>query len=163
MAIEKVREHLQRWGKASDILEFDTSSATVEMAANALSVEPSRIAKTLSFKTEEGAMLIVAAGDAKIDNGKFKAEFGRKAKMLTPEEVVEYTGHAIGGVCPFGVDQSVPVYSDISMKRFNTVFPACGSSNSAIELTCEELAIYSNCERWVDVCKGWQEPELIKL
>lgn len=159
MAIEKVREYLKQWGRENDILEFDTSSATVEMAANALGVEPCRIAKTLSFQTQEGAMLIVAAGDARIDNGKFKEEFGRKAKMLTPEEVIEYTGHAIGGVCPFGIAKSVLVYPDISLKRFETVFPACGSSNSAIELTCEELAVFSKCDRWVDVCKGWQEDE----
>ncbi len=159
MAIDKVRDYLKKWGRDKDILEFETSSATVELAANALGVTPGRIAKTLSFKTEEGALLIVAAGDARIDNAKFKAEFNRKAKMLTPEEVLEYTGHAIGGVCPFALNEGLPVYSDISMKRFTTVFPACGSSNSAIELTCEELVEYSGSIHWVDVCKDWQEEE----
>ncbi len=153
MAIENVREYMKRWGRDKDILEFDTSSATVELAANALGVTPGRIAKTLSFRTEEGALLIVAAGDARIDNAKFKTEFNRKAKMLTPEEVMEYTGHAIGGVCPFALKEELPVYMDISLKRFATVFPACGSSNSAIELTCEELEEYSGSSRWVDVCK----------
>ncbi len=159
MAIEKVREYLKQWGKDNDILEFETSSATVELAANALGVVPGRIAKTLSFKTEEGALLVIAAGDARIDNARFKSEFGLKAKMLTPEEVLKYTGHAIGGVCPFALNQGLPVYSDISMKRFTTVYPACGSSNSAIELTCEELQEYSQSTGWVDVCKGWQEEE----
>jgi prolyl-tRNA editing enzyme YbaK/EbsC (Cys-tRNA(Pro) deacylase) len=159
MAIDKVREYLQQWGRDKDILEFDTSSATVELAANVLGVTPSRIAKTLSFQSEEGALLLVAAGDARIDNAKFKAEFGRKAKMLNPEEVLMFTGHAVGGVCPFGLKQKLPVYTDISMKRFNTVFPACGSSNSAIELTCEEVERYSGSIRWVDVCKDWQDEE----
>ncbi len=159
MAIDKVREYLKKWGRDKDILEFETSSATVELAANALGVEPSRIAKTLSFRTEEGAILVIAAGDAKIDNSKFKSEFSMKARMLTPEEVILYTGHAIGGVCPFGLAQNLPVYSDVSMKRFDTVFPACGSSNSAIELTCMELEEYSGSERWVDVCKGWEEEQ----
>lgn len=157
MAIETVREYLKQWGRDKDILEFDTSSATVEMASNALGVEPSLIAKTLSFRTEEGALLVVAAGDAKIDNSKFKGEFGMKARMLTPEEVVEYTGHAIGGVCPFGNRENVPVYPDVSLKRFDYVYPACGSSNSAIRLTCGEIEEYTNCVRWVDVCKGWEE------
>lgn len=157
MAIEKVREYLKQWERHTDILEFDTSSATVEMASNALGVEPCRIAKTLSFKTTEGAMLIVTAGDAKIDNAKFKAEYSMKAKMLTPEEVLDYTGHSIGGVCPFGLEKELPVYLDISLKRFDTIFPACGSSNSAIQLTCEELEQYAKCSKWVDVCKGWQE------
>ena len=158
MAIDKVREYFKPLGREGDIQEFSTSSATVELAATALGVAASRIAKTLSFKTEEGAMLIVTAGDAKIDNSKFKAEFGRKAKMLTPEEVVEFTGHAIGGVCPFGLTNTIPVYCDCSLRRFHTVFPACGSSNSAIELTCEELEQYSRCLKWVDVCKDWFVP-----
>jgi prolyl-tRNA editing enzyme YbaK/EbsC (Cys-tRNA(Pro) deacylase) len=157
MAIDKVREYLRQWGRDVDILEFETSSATVEMASNAVGVEPCRIAKTLSFKTKDGAMLIITAGDAKIDNGKFKGEFAMKAKMLTPEEVLEYTGHAIGGVCPFGLAQKLPVYADISMRRFETIYPACGSSNSAIELTCDELEQYARCDRLVDVCKGWNE------
>lgn len=155
MAIERVREYLKQWGRDTDILEFDTSSATVEMAAETLGVEPCRIAKTLSFKTEDGAMLIVAAGDARIDNGKYKAEFGRKAKMLTPEEALEYTGHAVGGICPFGLTHKLPVYLDVSLKRFDTIYPACGSSNSAIRLTCEELEQYADCNKWVDVCKEW--------
>lgn len=159
MAIDKVREYFRQFGREKDILEFDTSSATVELAANVLGVTPSKIAKTLSFKSEEGALLVVAAGDARIDNSKFKSEFNMKAKMLTPEEVLEYTGHAVGGVCPFALDGSPQVYTDISMKRFSTVFPACGSSNSAIELTCEELEKYSGSNRWVDVCKGWQDIE----
>lgn len=159
MAIDKVKKYLRRWGKDSDILEFDTSSATVELAAEVLGVTPSRIAKTLSFKAEDGAILVVAAGDARIDNAKFKAEFGIKAKMLSAEEVLEFTGHAVGGVCPFALTQELPVYSDISMQRFTTVFPACGSSNSAIELTCEELEQISGSRRWVDVCKGWREEQ----
>lgn len=158
MAIEKVREDLGKWGKASDIIELDTSSATVELAAQALGVEPARIAKTLSFKgTDESALLVVAAGDARTDNAKFKAEFGFKARMLTPEEALDYTGHAVGGVCPFGLKNKLPIFLDISMKRFQTIYPACGSSNSAIELTCEELEKYSGSVRWVDVCKNWGE------
>lgn len=157
MAIEKVREYLKKWNRETDILEFHVSSATVELAAEALGVAPSRIAKTLSFRSEEGAILIVAAGDAKIDNSKFKAQFGMKAKMLTPEEALEFTGHAVGGVCPFGVPETLPIYLDISMKRFDYVYPACGSSNSAIRLTCEELERYTCNSKWIDVCKGWLE------
>ncbi len=156
MAIERVREYFKIWGRDSDILEFDTSSATVEMAADTLGVDPCLIAKTLSFKTVEGAILIVAAGDAKIDNSKYKSEFGTKAKMLTPEEVLEYTGHAVGGVCPFGLPAELPVYLDTSLKRFDYIYPACGSSNSAIRLTCRELEEYAISKKWVDVCKGWQ-------
>lgn len=157
MAIEKVREHLKKWNRDKDVMEFETSSATVELAAQTLGVEPARIAKSLSFKDGESAMLIVAAGDAKTDNSKFKAEFGFKARMLTPDEALQYTGHAIGGVCPFGLQDNIPVFLDVSLKRFKTVFPACGSSNSAIELTCEELDEYSMNKKWVDVCKGWGE------
>jgi len=153
MAIEKAREYLKKWGRDVDILEFDTSSATVLMASKALNVAPCRIAKTISLKNREGAMLIVAAGDTKLDNGKYKAEFGFKAKMLTLEEVLEYTGHAVGGVCPFGLANDIPVFLDASLKRFETIFPACGSSNSAIELTCKELEEYSANKKWVDVCK----------
>jgi prolyl-tRNA editing enzyme YbaK/EbsC (Cys-tRNA(Pro) deacylase) len=156
MAIDKVREYFKKLDRDNDILEFETSSATVELAAQALGVEPARIAKTISLKEGEGAMLIVSAGDAKIDNGKFKAEFGSKAKMLKPEEVLEYTGHAVGGVCPFGLKNKIPVFLDISLKRFETVYPACGSSNSAIQLTCAELEEYSTNKKWVDVCKGWE-------
>lgn len=157
MAIKKAREHLKKWGRSDDILEFKTSSATVELAAKTLGVESARIAKTISLKNGEDALLVVAAGDTKIDNGKFKKEFGFKAKMLTPDEVFEYTGHAVGGVCPFGLKNNIPVFLDVSLKRFETVFPACGSSNSAIKLTCEELDEYSLNKKWVDVCKGWRE------
>jgi len=158
MSIENAREHLKRWNKDQDIIELDTSSATVELAAQALDVEPARIAKTLSFKNgENGALLVVAAGDAKTDNSKFKAEFGFKSKMLSIEEALEFTGHAVGGVCPFGLKNNIPVYLDISLRRFETVFPACGSGNSAIKLTCPELEEYSLSEKWVDVCKGWEE------
>lgn len=157
MAIEKVKEYFSQFGMADRIREFDVSSATVELAAQALSCEPCRIAKTLSFMTGEGAILIVAAGDTKIDNAKYKAQFGTKAKMLTPDEVEALVGHGVGGVCPFAVNPGVTVYLDCSLKRFQTVFPACGSSNSAIELTIEELERYSGFASWVDVCKGWQD------
>ncbi|MCM0647585.1 YbaK/EbsC family protein [Clostridium swellfunianum] len=157
MAIDKVREHLKKWNREDNILEFNVSSATVELAAEALDVEPARIAKTISLKQGESAMLVVAAGDAKIDNSKFKSEFGIKAKMLTPEEALEFTGHAVGGICPFGLKHKLPVFLDISLKRFHTIYPACGSSNSAIELTCHELEEYSLSKTWVDVCKGWQQ------
>lgn len=153
MSIEKVREYLKQYGKDSDIKELETSSATVELAANALGVIPARIAKTLSFKMDNSCILVIAAGDTKIDNKKFKQIFGLKAKMLSPEEVINLTGHAIGGVCPFGLKNSdIKVYCDISMQRFETVFPACGSSNSAIELTCNELFNISKSQSWVDVC-----------
>lgn len=156
MAIEKVREYFSGLGMEDRILEFDVSSATVELAAQALNCEPCRIAKTLSFMAGEQPVLIVAAGDAKVDNAKYKAEFGKKAKMLTPDEVVQLVGHAVGGVCPFAVNDGVTVYLDVSLKRFDTVFPACGSSNSAIELTMEGLEKYSGCTKWVDVCKAWE-------
>lgn len=154
MSIEKVREYFKTLGREGDILEFEVSSATVELAAQALQVEGKRICKTLSFKTDDGAILVCAAGDARIDNKKFKSVFGLKAKMLSFEEALEYTGHAVGGVCPFGIERGdVRVYCDESLKRFQTVFPACGSSNSAIELTCAELFEFSKSEAWVDVCK----------
>lgn len=137
------------------ILEFLVSSATVELAAEALHCEPCRIAKTLSFMVGEKPVLIVAAGDTKIDNPKYKAQFGTKAKMLTPEQAEILVGHAVGGVCPFAVQPGVEVYLDASLKQFETVFPACGSSNSAIELTIPELERYSGYTAWVDVCKGW--------
>ncbi len=156
MAIEKVREYFARHGMADRILEFDVSSATVGLAAEALHCEPCRIAKSLSFMVGDEPILIVTAGDAKVDNGKYKAKFGKKAKMLTPDEVVQYTGHAIGGVCPFAVNSGVTVYLDVSLKRFTTVFPACGSSNSAIELTIDEMEKYSGYKEWVDVCKAWE-------
>jgi len=159
MSIDKVRAFFAAYGRERDILEFDVSSATVELAAIAVGVEPARIAKTLSFKVGEGCALIVTAGDAKIDNAKFKAFFKTKAKMLTPDEVVDFTGHAVGGVCPFALpeDGQVEVYTDVSLRRFDTVFPAAGSGNSAIELTCDELFRFSNSKGWIDVCKGWQD------
>lgn len=156
MAIEKVREYFKKLNLEDRILEFDVSSATVELAAKAVGCEPKRIAKTLSFKIDDKAILIVVAGDAKVDNRKYKSQFSKKAKMLTPDEVIDLVGHAIGGVCPFGINDGVAVYLDESLKRFETVFPACGSSNSAIEMTIEELEKYSNYSSWVDVCKDWQ-------
>jgi len=157
MAIEKVKEYFNQFGLADRVQEFTVSSATVELAAQALNCEPCRIAKTLSFMVDGHAVLIVTAGDAKIDNPKYKAQFGTKAKMLTPDEVETQVGHAVGGVCPFGIKEGVIVYLDSSLKRFETVFPACGSSNSAIELSIEELEKYSGYAAWVDVCKGWNE------
>lgn len=158
MSIQSVKDHLKKFNYEEHILEYEESSATVEQAANVLGVIPARIAKTLSFQAaKEGALLVVAAGDAKIDNAKFKATFETKAKMLSADEVASYTGHQIGGVCPFGLASDVPVFLDISLKRFTTVFPACGSANSAIELTCEQLAQFSYAKEWVDVCKAWEE------
>ncbi len=156
MAIERVRTFFSQYGIADRILEFETSSATVELAAQTLGCEPCRIAKTLSFLVDSRPILIVTAGDAKVDNPKYKARFGTKAKMLTPAEAETLVGHAIGGVCPFGVNEGVTVYLDESLRRFTTVFPACGSSNSAIELTIPELEAYSGFAAWVDVCKNWQ-------
>ena len=156
MSIEKVRAKFEQLGIADRILEFDVSSATVELAAQALGVEGARIAKTLSFLLADRCILIVAAGDARVDNKKYKEKFGAKAKMLSHEDVPEYIGHAVGGVCPFAVKEGVNVYLDESLKRFGTVFPACGSSNSAIELTIPELETYSGFTEWVDVCKDWQ-------
>ena len=155
MAIEKVKEYFAQFGIADRVREFDVSSATVELAARALQCEPGRIAKTLSFAVNGAPVLIVTAGDARIDNAKYKAQFGAKAKMLTPEEAVSLVGHAVGGVCPFAVNEGVTVYLDVSLKRFGTVFPACGSSSSAIELTPEELEKYSASASWIDVCRGW--------
>lgn len=157
MSVEKVKTYFKQFGMEDRVQEFQVSSATVELAAAALGCEPCLIAKTLSFMVENKPILIVAAGDAKVDNKKYKAQFGTKAKMLTPEEVTELVGYAVGGVCPFDVNDGVTVYLDDSLKRFETVFPACGSSNSAIELTIPELEIYSSFDSWVDVCKGWQE------
>lgn len=157
MAIEQAREYLKQFGIEDRIREFSVSSATVELAAQALGCEPARIAKTLSFRVEQRAVLIVAAGDAKVDNAKFKAQFHVKAKMIPPQEVEQAVGHAVGGVCPFGVKEGVEVYLDVSLKRFGTVFPACGSSNSAIEMTPEELERCAKSMAWLDVCKGWQE------
>lgn len=157
MAIDKVREYFKHYKIEERIQEFEVSSATVELAAQALKCEGKRIAKTLSFLVDGQPVLVVTAGDAKIDNPKYKAQFGTKAKMLTPDEVGTLVGHAVGGVCPFAVKEGTAVYLDISLKRFNTVFPACGSSNSAIELTIEELEKYSNYIGWIDVCKAWND------
>ena len=153
MAIERVREYLKQFNIEEKIQEFEVSSATVQLAAAALGCEPERIAKTLSFLVDEKPILIVAAGDAKIDNPKYKAMFHTKAKMIHAEEVEGLIGHAVGGVCPFGINEGVTVYLDESLKRFITVFPACGSSNSAIELTIPELEKYSGYDSWIDVCK----------
>ena len=155
MAIDKVKEYFRQYNMEDKIREFEVSSATVALAAQALGCEGKRIAKTLSFLVDDKALLVVAAGDAKIDNPKYKATFSCKAKMLSYEQVEEYVGHAVGGVCPFAIPDTVPVYLDESLKRFETVFPACGSSNSAIELTIAELEKYSNAKGWVDVCKEW--------
>ncbi len=157
MAIEQVREYLKKWDAQDRIIEFPVSSATVGLAAQAVGCEPARIAKTLSFLLDEAAILIVTAGDAKIDNGKYKQQFHAKAKMLSPDQVKEMVGHAVGGVCPFGIREGVKVYLDVSLKRFETVFPAAGSSNSAIELSIPELEQFSGSSSWVDVCKAWQE------
>ena len=156
MAIEKVREYFKKFGIENKIQELALSSATVELAAKALDCEPARIAKSLSFKVDEQPILIISAGDVKIDNSKYKVFFKAKAKMLTPDEVIEFIGHEIGGVCPFGINDGVKVYLDTSLKRFETVFPACGSSNSAIELNILELEQYSNYIEWIDVCKEIQ-------
>lgn len=153
MSIERVRIYFEKWGISERIQEFDASSATVSLAAQALNCEESRIAKTLSFHLGDKVILIVVAGDAKIDNAKYKARFGAKAKMLSFDEAEPLIGHAVGGVCPFAVNAGVETYLDVSLKRFQTVFPACGSSNSAIELTIKELEKYSQYTDWVDVCK----------
>lgn len=154
MSIERVRAYFKQYEMEERIQEFDVSSATVELAAAALHCEPKRIAKTLSFIVDGHALLVVTAGDMKIDNAKYKAQFGTKAKMLSPEDAETMVGHAVGGVCPFGIKEDVTVYLDVSLKRFETVFPACGSGNSAIELTIPELEKYSGYAGWVEVCKG---------
>lgn len=153
MAIEKVREYFKEFGIENRIQEFEVSSATVELAAEALQCEPCRIAKTLSFVVNENPILIVTAGDTKIDNSKYKEQFKSKAKMLKFGEVLETIGHDVGGVCPFGINENIDIYLDNSLKRFKTVFPACGSGNSAIELTIEEIEKYTPFISWVDVCK----------
>ena len=155
MAIEDVKEYFRKYNMEDRVLELTMSSATVELAAAALNCEPKRIAKTLSFLVEGQPILLVTAGDAKIDNAKYKAQFKAKAKMLSPDEAIDLIGHAVGGVCPFAIKEGVTVYLDESLKRFETVFPACGSSNSAIELNRDELEQYSNYDAWVDVCKDW--------
>ena len=157
MAVEKARAHLEQWNRGADVIEFEASTATVDEAAAALETEPKYIAKSLSFRDGESAMLIVTAGDAKVDNRKFKGRFGFKASMLSPDDVERFTGFSIGGVCPFGLAHPIPVYLDESLKRFEHVFPACGSAHSAIRLTLEELELYSGSQGWVDVCKGWEE------
>ena len=160
MSIAAVRAYFAQFGLEDRVREFETSSATVELAAQAAGVIPARIAKSLSFKVGEKAILIIAAGDAKVDNAKFKGFFHTKAKMLTPEEVTDLIGHAVGGVCPFALKDGVEVYLDISLQRFDTVFPAAGSSNSAVELTCQELEQYAcGCKGWGDFCKAWQEAQ----
>ena len=153
MAIERVKEYFRQFDMENRIIELQESSATVELAAQALGCEPARIAKSLSFMVNENPILVISAGDVKVDNAKYKSRFGAKAKMLTPEEVETLIGHAVGGVCPFGINEGVTVYLDKSLKRFTTVFPACGSGNSAIELTIPEMEQYSGYEEWVDVCK----------
>lgn len=153
MSVERVRNYLKQWNLQDRVKEFEVSSATVELAAQAVGCEPARIAKTLSFLVQDHAVLIVAAGDVKVDNAKYKALFHTKAKMLSADQVTEMIGHAVGGVCPFGVKEGVEIYLDESLKRFQTVFPAAGSGNSAIEVTMEELETYSGSAKWVDVCK----------
>lgn len=154
MAIEKVKAYFKQFGMEGRILEFAQSSATVELAAQAAGTQPERIAKSLTFMVDGKPIMIVAAGDAKVDNQKYKMEFSAKAKMLTPDEVNNLIGHSIGGVCPFGINDGVSVYLDKSLQRFSTVFPAGGSGNSAIELTIAELEKYAeHFVKWVDVCK----------
>ena len=159
MSIERARAHLAQFGLADKIREFDVSSATVELAAAAVGVEPARIAKTLSFMVGETPTLILFAGDARVNNQAFKATFHAKAKMLSADQAAELVGHAVGGVCPFGVNSGVEVFLDESLRRFDTVWPAAGSSNSAVELACEELERVSGARGWVDVGKGWREGE----
>ncbi len=156
MSIEKGKAYFAQFGMEDQVQEFTVSSATVELAAAALSCEPQRIAKTLSFLVDGQAILILAAGDARIDNPKYKAQFGVKAKMIPAEDVERLIGHGVGGVCPFGINEGVTVYMDESLKRFTTVFPAVGSANSAIELTIPQLEQYSGYTAWIDVCKDWQ-------
>ena len=153
MSIESVRAYFREYGIEERVRELDTSSATVELAAQALGTQACRIAKTLSFWVNDQPVLVVAAGDARIDNAKYKHYFGTKAKMLSPEQTVEAIGHAVGGVCPFAVKEGVQVYLDVSLRRFDTVYPAAGGSNTAIELTMDELYEYSAAVSWVDVCK----------
>ena len=153
MSVTKVKAYFKHFDMEDKVLEFDVSSATVELAAKAVGCEPERIAKTLSFKVDDQPILIVAAGDVKIDNPKYKAVFHTKAKMLAFDEVEPLIGHGVGGVCPFAVNEGVTVYLDESLKRFDTVFPACGSSNSAIEMSMEDLEKYSGYKAWIDVCK----------
>jgi prolyl-tRNA editing enzyme YbaK/EbsC (Cys-tRNA(Pro) deacylase) len=156
MALDRVKEFFRQFGLEDKIIELDTSSATVELAAKALGCESKRIAKTLSLKLGCKSILIVMAGDAKIDNAKYRAEFGTKTKMLSADEVLANIGHEIGGVCPFGIDEGIDVYLDVSLKRFESVFPACGSTNSAIGLSINDIEKYARSKKWIDVCKGWE-------
>lgn len=156
MSLERVKEYLKEFGAEDRVLEFPVSSATVELAAQAVGCEGKQIAKTLSFELPQGSLLIVAAGDAKVDNHKFKETFGVKAKMLPPDQVEEKIGHRVGGVCPFGINPGVRVCLDQSLKRFETVYPACGSANSAIRVTLPELETFARTRDWVDVCKNWE-------
>ena len=155
MSIEKAKAYLEKFGAADKIIEFDVSSATVELAAKALGCEPCMIAKSLTFSVNDEAVMVVAAGDVKVDNHKYKEFFGTKAKMLTPDEVETFIGHQIGGVCPFGINDGVKVYLDVSMKRFDYIYPAAGSGSSAIKLTMDELEKYSGAIQWIDVCKTY--------
>lgn len=159
MAFDIAKEHLEKLGLGDRIYTFEVSSATVELAAQAVGCEPARIAKTLSFMVEDGPVLVVAAGDAKVDNHKYKEQFKTKARMLSPEQVTELVGHGVGGVCPFGIKDGVKVYLDESLKRFDVVYPACGSASSAVRLSIPELENASGCPKWIDVCKAWQEAE----
>lgn len=154
MSVEKAMAYLESMGLDGKVRIFDQSSATVELAAQALGCEPARIAKSLTFMVDGAAVMILAAGDMRIDNGKYKAEFGTKAKMLSAAEVDEFIGHSVGGVCPFGINAGVRVFLDESLRRFDVVFPACGGSNTAVELTIAELEKASGFEKWVDVCKA---------
>ena len=156
MAFAQVKEYFTQLGLGDRVLEFDVSSATVELAAQAVGCEPARIAKSLSFKVDGRAVLVVAAGDAKVDNSKYKAQFHTKAVMLTPDEAEQMVGHSVGGVCPFCLREGVAVYLDVSLRRFDLVYPACGSSNSAVRLTLDELERCAHGDGWVDVCKNWQ-------
>lgn len=157
MSLERVKEYFKKWNIESRVREFDTSSATVELAAKAIGCEPARIAKTLSFLVDDESVLVVTSGDRKIDNAKYKAFFAKKAKMIPGEYVEERIGHAVGGVCPFAIKEGVSVYLDESLRRFESVYPACGSSNSVIEMTMDEIAKYSGYREWVDVCKPINE------
>lgn len=156
MSVETVKAYLDGFGLGERVREFAVSSATVELAAQAVGVEGARIAKTLAFQAPEGCLVIVAAGDAKIDNPKFKARFHHKATMLSAQEALALTGYAVGGVCPFALPENIPVYLDVSLKRFDTVYPSAGNAASAVRLTCEELFDASGAVEWLDVCKGWQ-------
>jgi prolyl-tRNA editing enzyme YbaK/EbsC (Cys-tRNA(Pro) deacylase) len=153
MSIENVKKYLRQWGRDKDIIELEATTATVLEAAEALGVIPARIAKSISLRQGDKAVVVVIAGDMKLDNQKYKEYFRIKARMLSPEEALNSVGHAVGGVCPFALPEGVDVYLDVSMMRFDTVFPACGSSNSAIEMTPVELNVCSKSKAWVDLCK----------